>query len=106
MTLYQLKLKELNMVLDPVFNTKEAALLFKSKYHDRMIEIKEINMEPNSQDNYIYRIETMESDGTYLEDEIFPSLESALSILKSNQRVVKENIIGSNTFRYAIVDAL
>lgn len=106
MVVYQLKIRNLDIVLDPVFNTKEAAMLFKNKYHGREIEIVEVKLESLNQDNYIYRIETIESDGSYLEEEIFSSIESALSILKNNQKVVKENIINSRTFKYRIVDAL
>lgn len=106
MKVYQLKIKDLNIVLDPVFGTIDAAQLFKNKYHGRKIEIVEVNLETPNDKNYIYRIETMDMDGTYLEEEIFPSIESALRIVKNNQKVVKENIINLNTFKYVIADEL
>lgn len=106
MKVYQLKIKDLDIVLDPVFGTLEAAILFKNKYRGRKIEVLEVDLDTPNDKNYIYRIETMETDGNYLEEEIFPSLESALKILKSNQKIVRENIISSSTFKYVIADEL
>lgn len=106
MKVYQLKIKDLNIVLDPVFSTIDAAQLFKNKYDGRKIEILEVDLEIPNDKNYIYRIETIDRDGTYLEEEIFSSIESALRILKNNQKIVKENIINLNTFKYVIADEL
>lgn len=104
MKVYQLKLLDLNIVLDPVFNTIDAAQLFKNKYKGRRMEILEKTLEPSNDTNYIYRILTTDVDGSYLEEEVFSSIESSFRILKNNQKIVKENIINLNTFKYVIED--
>lgn len=107
MKLYQLKLSDLDIVLEPVFKTIESAMLFRDKYITRSIEVKEVLLDKNMEDsNYIYRIETIEEDGTFLEDELFSSFEAAVTVKKNNQRVVKENIISSDTFKYVISEAI
>lgn len=106
MKVYQLKLRDLDLVLEPVFKTIESAMLFRNKYNSRRIEIKEVVVDKDDVDNdFIYRIETMEEDGTYLEEEVFSSLEDAKRVKKQNQRIVKENIISSSTFKYVISEA-
>ena len=106
MKIYQLLLKDFNLVLDPVFNTKEAAMLFKEKYKQRNIEIKETFIDKLDNRNYVYRIETIDEDGIYLEDEVFASKELALRSIKEHQRIVKEDIIGDNTFKYAFIETI
>lgn len=107
MKVYQLKLSDLDIVLEPVFKTIESALLFRNKYITRRIEVKEVLVDKKVENNnYIYRIETIEEEGTFLEDEVFSSIEDAKNVQKHNQRVVKENIISSDTFKYAITEAI
>lgn len=91
MKVYQLKLSDLDIVLEPVFKTIESALLFRDKYITRRIEVKEVLVDKEVENNnYIYRIETIEEEGTFLEDELFSSIEDAKNAQKYNQRVVKE----------------
>ena len=68
--------------------------------------ILEKTLEPSNDTNYIYRILTTDVDGSYLEEEVFSSIESSFRILKNNQKIVKENIINLNTFKYVIEDVL
>lgn len=41
MKVYQLRLTDLNLLLEPVFESKESAMLFMSKYHNRQVNIEE-----------------------------------------------------------------
>ena len=41
MNVYQLKIDDLDMVLDPVFKTEESAMIASKKYYNRKISIIE-----------------------------------------------------------------
>lgn len=103
MKVYQLKLKDLDILLDPVFKTKEGAQLFLSKYHHRNIEIKENSLEQSS--DYVYRIREVDEDGYSLNDELYTSLEAAtLGLTNDNQSIVKECLISEESFNYELVE--
>jgi hypothetical protein len=100
MKVYQLIISDLNLILDPVFNTREAANLYKKRYINRKLVIRETYI--NNKKKYVYRIETIDEDGVYLENNLFSNYHEALNNINSNQRIVKENIIGIDNFKYTI----
>lgn len=92
MKVYQLKILDLGLYLDPVFKTKESAEYYRSKYNNRNIIIKEKYLD-NLNDNYIYRIKNESHDGYYLEDEVYSSMNNALEHIKDNsQTIIKESL--------------
>lgn len=104
MLVYQLKILDLGIMLDPVFKTKESAELFKDKYKNRNIIIKEKYLE-DLKDNYVYRIKNIDSEGYTLEDNIYSTIEHANNNIKQdNQKIVKEHLISDNNFNYELVE--
>lgn len=92
MTIYQLKILDLGLYLEPVFKTKESAENYRNKYNNRNIIIKERHLD-NLSDNYIYRIRTESCEGYYLEDEVYASENKALEHIKDNtQTIIKESL--------------
>lgn len=98
MKVYQLKIDDLNLVLDPVFKTKEGANLFSNKYLTRNVSVIERAIDKIS--DFVYRIELQDEEGTSLADEVFSSADDAknfsLENKFNNSKIVKENIINGN----------
>lgn len=93
MTIYQLKILELGLYLEPVFKSKEKAIYYQNKYGNRNIIIKEKYVS-DLEDNYVYRIKNESEEGYYLEDEVYGSLNHALEHIKTNnQKIIKESIL-------------
>lgn len=93
MYVYQLKILELGLYLEPVFKSREKAEYYRTKYNNRNIIIKEKFLE-SLEDNCIYRIKTESQEGYYFEDEIYTSFNNALShVTGSNQTIIKESVI-------------
>lgn len=92
MYVYQLKILDLGLYLEPVFKTKEGAEYYRTKYNNRNIIIKEKYLD-NLCDNYIYRIKNESFDGYYLEDEVYSSENKALEHIKDKtQTIIKESL--------------
>lgn len=92
MYVYQLKILELGLYLEPVFKSKEKAEYYRTKYNNRNIIIKEKYLD-NLNDNYIYRIKTQSHEGYYLEDEVYSSENKALEHIKdTSQTIIKESL--------------
>lgn len=92
MKVYQLKILDLGLYLEPVFKTKESAENYRTRYNNRNIIIKEKYLD-NLSDNYIYRIKNESQEGYYLEDEVYSSMNNALEHIKDNsQTIVKESL--------------
>lgn len=92
MYVYQLKILDLGLYLEPVFKSKERAEYYRTKYNNRNIIIKEKYLD-KLEENYIYRIKTESHDGYYLEDEVYDSMSNALEHIKDNsQTVIKESL--------------
>lgn len=91
MTVYQLKIVDLGLYLEPVFKTKESAENYRTKYNSRNIIIKEKYLD-NLCDNYVYRIKNESLEGYYLEDEVYSSMNKALEHIKNDsQTIIKES---------------
>ena len=90
MLVYQLKVIELGECLEPVFKTKENALLIKEKYKTRNIIIKEHYLE-NVKNDTVYRIKTEDNEGYILEAELYSSYNEALSSIRNNHQCVIES---------------
>ncbi len=92
MYVYQLKILDLGIYLEPVFKSKESALYYMSRYQNRNIIIKEKYLD-SIEDNSIYRIKTNSIDGELIEDGVYSNFKSALKYIKSdNQTVIKESL--------------
>lgn len=103
MKVYQLKIKDLDFILDPVFKTREGAVLFLNKYHHRNMEITETEI--NEASDFVYRIKEVDEDGYSLNDKIYASKEAAaMEIEKDNQSVVKEYLVSEAGFNYELVE--
>ena len=105
MKVYQLKIDDLNMILDPVFKTKEGANLFSNKYLSRKVSVIERALDNLS--DFVYRIEFQDEEGKSLADEIFSEYESAKNFSLENKfknsKIVKENIINGNQY-YELIE--
>lgn len=103
MKVYQLKIKDLDLLMDPVFKTREGAKLFLSKYRHRNIEITEKEM--NDECDFVYRIREVDDEGYILADELYSSIEAAtMEIKNEKQSVVKEYLISEESFNYELVE--
>ena len=92
MRVYQLKVEGIDMMLEPVFASREKAEEYiRNKYLNRKISIKQTNIE---QSEYVYRILVSDSKGYELKEEIYTNLDTAKeNIVADNEKVVKENIL-------------
>ncbi len=92
MRVYQLKVEGIDMMLEPVFASREKAEEYiRNKYLNRKISIKQTNIEPSE---YVYRILVSDSEGYELKEEIYTNLDTAKeNIVADNEKVVKENIL-------------
>ncbi len=92
MRVYQLKVKGIDMMLEPVFaSRKKAEEYIKNKYFNRKIVIKETSIEPSE---FVYRILVNDQEGYELKEELYTNLDQAKKNAKAkNEKVVKENIL-------------
>lgn len=103
MKVYQLKIKKADFIIEPVFKDRLTADLYKSKYTSRKFEIIECDL--NNQDNYVYRIERIDDNEVYLDDELFDSLESANAAKNSNMdKIFKESILNNYNQKYEMIE--
>lgn len=92
MKVYQLKILDLGIYLEPVFKSKESAMMYMSKYNGRNIIIKERVLDEIN-DNSIYRIKTLFSDGYDIEDEVYSSeVNASIHITNNHQSIIKERL--------------
>lgn len=103
MKVYQLKLKNLNYYLEPVFKTIEDAIRYKERYNctQREFEIEETIL--NIETDYIYRIKYLDDEGYALGEKVYDSLEDARRDSENNI-VVKESILCGITNQYELVE--
>ncbi len=106
MKVYQLRLRDLGLLLEPVFKDEESAILFKSKYTNRCIDIEENILD--SKADYVYRIKSLDSDGYELLDNLFTDVNCSLDYIKNssldNCTVVKESILSNSNFEYSLIE--
>lgn len=106
MKVYQLRLRDLGIVLEPVFKDKESAMLFRSKYGNRKIDIEENIL--TLENDFVYRIKSVDEDGYELLDNLFTDLDGTLSFIKQsmldNCTVVKESILTNSNFEYSLIE--
>lgn len=105
MLVYQLKLKDYNILLEPVFISLKGANIYKKKYQNRKIDIIENNVEINNLD-YIYRIKTLEEDGYSLIEFLFTSIESAKSYIEKEKLKKAEVVKEYFSSEYSVKDFL
>lgn len=108
MKVYQLKLKEFDFVLEPVFKTEKGAYLYKNKYRDREIKIEELLIDKDYNEDFIYRIVNKDSEGEFLEEKIFTNIESAKVFLNnkkySDAKIVKEFFSSENKIHSELIE--
>ncbi len=106
MKVYQLRVRDLNILLEPVFKDMESANLFKNKYDSRSIDIIANNLE--SEHDYVYRIKRIDEDGYELMDNLFTDLDELLNFINikgvNNYSIVKESILGNSNFKYSLIE--
>lgn len=104
MKVYQLRLVDFNLVLEPVFKTKEGANILKNKYINRNIKIEESILDNTLDDDFIYRILVSDEEGVYLFDNIFSEVTSAEEYLNKsnivNASIVREYFSSEKTINY------
>lgn len=107
MKVYQLRLTDLNLLLEPVFESKESAMLFMSKYHNRQVNIEE-NIISIPKNNYVYRILKNDEEGYELLDNIFADIEETKKYLETvsldNCQIVKESLLSNKNFDYQLIE--
>ena len=98
MNVYQLKIDDLDMVLDPVFKTEESAKIARKKYYNRKISI--IQKKLDAITDCVYRVADLSEDGMSLVDSVFATREGAenysLENNLGNTKIFKEDIINGN----------
>ncbi len=98
MNVYQLKIDDLDMVLDPVFKTEESAKIASRKYYNRKISIIEKKLDSIA--DCVYRVASISEDGMSLIDSVFATPEGAknysLENNLGNSKIFKEDIINGN----------
>lgn len=106
MKVYQLRLKDLDLLLEPVFKDEMSANLFKSKYNSRNIDLEENVLDKDY--DFVYRIKRVDVDGYELLDNLFTDIDELLEYVKKcaldNYSVVKESIINTTNFDYSLVE--
>lgn len=107
MKVYQLRLTDLNMLLEPVFESKESAMLFMSKYHNRAVNIEE-NIISIPKNNYVYRILKSDEEGYELLDNIFADIEETKKYIENgclnDCQIVKESLLSNKNFDYQLIE--
>lgn len=104
MKVYQLRLLDFNLLLEPVFKTEAGAKLLKNKYQGRKIKIEERVIEDTIIEDDIYRILVHDEEGSYLDEELFTNIDTAYehlnNIKESNARIVKYPFSSEKSIRY------
>lgn len=106
MKVYQLRLRDLDLLLEPVFKDKESAILFKNKYKNRKIDIEENIL--TCENDFVYRIKSVDEEGYELLDNLFTDIDVSLQYIKQkmldNCIVVKESILTDSNFEYSLIE--
>lgn len=103
MKVYQLKVKNLDYYLEPVFKTKEDAIRYKEKYNctQREFDIEETTL--TMETDYIYRVKYLDEEGYALSEKIYDSLDAAKKESDDNV-IVRESILSSVTSKYELIE--
>ena len=101
MKVYKVKLKDANYYLEPVFNSREAAVRYSGKSTQRNIEVEEYTL--NTTTDHVYRIKYLDDEGYFLGEDLYESLESAKEVSKDNI-IVRENILTGKSDKYDLVE--
>lgn len=106
MKVYQLRLRDLGILLEPVFKDKESATLFKNKYRNRKIDIEEKTL--TSENDFVYRIKATDDEGYELLDNLFTDITLSQDYIKEsmldNCTIVKESILTDSNFEYSLIE--
>lgn len=106
MKVYQLRLRDLGILLEPVFKDKESATLFKNKYRNRKIDIEEKTL--TSENDFVYRIKAIDDEGYELLDNLFTDITLSQDYIKEsmldNCTIVKESILTDSNFEYSLIE--
>lgn len=102
MKVYLLRMVDLDMWLEPVFESRVAASRYKEKYKGRKIAIEEIDLDQNLE--HVYRLSLNESEGYDLIKDIFSSLEDVYNYITNKKindyKVYQEKIISTKDLSY------
>ncbi len=102
MKVYCLRMEDLDMWLEPVFESRVAASRYKEKYKGRKIAIEEIDLAKSQE--HVYRLSLNESDGYDLIKDLFSSLEDVYNYITNRQiedyKVIQEKVIGTKDLSY------
>ena len=102
MKVYCLRMEDLDMWLEPVFESRVAASRYKEKYKGRKILIEEKDLD--SIQEHVYRLSLNESEGYDLISDIFSSLEDVYNYITNKNildyKVYQEKIIGTKDLSY------
>ncbi len=102
MKVYCLRMEDLDMWLEPVFESRVAASRYKEKYKGRKIAIEEIDLAKSQE--HVYRLSLNESDGYDLIKDLFSSLEDGYNYITNRQiedyKVIQEKVIGTKDLSY------
>lgn len=106
MKVYQLRLRDLGILLEPVFKDKKSAILFKNKYRNRKIDIEEKTL--TSENDFVYRIKAIDDEGYELLDNLFTDITLSQDYIKEsmleNCTIVKESILTDSNFEYSLIE--
>lgn len=106
MKVYQLRLRDLGILLEPVFKDKKSAILFKNKYRNRKIDIEEKTL--TSENDFVYRIKAIDDEGYELLDNLFTDITLLQDYIKEsmldNCTIVKESILTDSNFEYSLIE--
>ena len=102
MKVYCLRMEDLDMWLEPVFESRVAASRYKEKYKGRKIAIEEIDLAKSQE--HVYRLSLNESDGYDLIKDLFSSLEDVYNYITNRNiadyKVIQEKVIGTKDLSY------
>lgn len=104
MKVYQLRLLDFNLLLEPIFKTEAGAKILKNKYQGRKIKIEERFIDDTTIEDDIYRILVHDEEGSYLKEELFANMDTAYEYLnkikESNARIVKYPFSSEKSIHY------
>jgi len=102
MKVYCLRMEDLDMWLEPVFESRVAASRYKEKYQGRKIAIEEIDVDQNLE--HVYRLSCNNSEGFDLIKNIFSSLEDVYNFITNQNikeyKIYEEKVIGTKDLSY------